>query len=169
MSGSDFNAIMLIDDVISVRKQGKHSIKSKEIRMTDSNVMNLVTSVRELVDSVVLSKGSWKASNNSHLMSLIQEGMRFVKSYKHLTIDDKKRLLLLLIDKVVQQEIENSTMDEEIKNKLLLGIDEVVEPSIELAIRALKGELKVDETCIMHSLKLVVRMIFICTAKPQNE
>ena len=64
---------------------------------------------------------------------------------------------------------ESAPENGDIKNKLLLGIDEVVEPSIELAIRALKGELKVDETCIMHSLKLVVRMIFICTAKPQTE
>jgi|TARA_B100001093_G_C26453002_1_gene853141 hypothetical protein len=167
MSETNFNAIMLIDDVISVRKQGKHSIKSKEIRITDSSVMNFVTAIRELVDSIVLSKGSWKENNNSHLMNLIKEGMSFVKGYKHLTIDDKKRLILLLIDKVVQQEIENSTMADDIKNKLLSGIDDVVEPSIELAIRALTGELKVDETCVVHALKLVVRAIFICT-KPQN-
>jgi hypothetical protein len=167
MSETNFNAIMLIDDVISVRKQGKHSIKSKEIRITDSSVMNFVTAIRELVDSIVLSKGSWKENNNSHLMNLIKEGMSFVKGYKHLTIDDKKRLILLLIDKVVQQEIENSTMADDIKDKLLSGIDDVVEPSIELAIRALTGELKVDETCVVHALKLVVRAIFICT-KPQN-
>lgn len=168
MSVNDFNAIMLIDDVIAIRKQGKHSIKSKEIRITDTGVMNLVTAIRELVDSIVLSKGNWKENNNSHLMTLIQEGMRFVKGYKHLTIDDKKRLLLLLIDKVVQEEIANSTMNEEIKGKLLVGIDEVVEPSIELAIRALKGELTFDENCVIHAVKLIFRAISVCS-KPQNQ
>ena len=102
-------------------------------------------------------------------MTLVQESMRFVKGYKHLTIDDKKRLILLIIDKVVQEEISNSEIQEDIKNKLLVGIDEVVEPSIELAIRALKGELKMDENTVIHGLKLLVRLIFVCTSKPNAE
>ena len=170
MSSSDFNAIILMEDVIAIRKKGKNStIKSKEIKITDDNMIKLVTVIRELIESLILSKGSWKANNNSYLMSLAQESMRFVKGYKHLTIDDKKRLILLVIDKVVEQEIETSEIDEDIKNKLLTGIDEVVEPSIELAIRALKGELKMDENTIIHGLKLIVRLIFVCTSKPNAE
>jgi len=170
MSSSDFNAIVLMEDVIAIRKKGKNStIKSKEIKITDDNMIKLVTAIRELVESLILSKGSWKANNNSFLMTLVQESMRFVKSYKHLSIDDKKRLLLLVIDKVVEQEIKTSEIQEDIKNKLLTGIDEVVEPSIELAIRALKGELKLDENTIIHGLKLIVRLIFVCTSKPNAE
>ena len=170
MSSSDFNAIVLTEDVIAIRKKGKNStIKSKEIKITDDKMIKLVTAIRELVESLILSKGSWKANNNSFLMTLVQESMRFVKSYKHLSIDDKKRLLLLVIDKVVEQEIKTSEIQEDIKNKLLTGIDEVVEPSIELAIRALKGELKMDENTIIHGLKLIVRLIFICTSKPNTE
>ena len=170
MSSSDFNAIVLMEDVIAIRKKGKNStIKSKEIKITDDNMIKLVTAIRELVESLILSKGSWKANNNSFLMTLVQESMRFVKSYKHLSIDDKKRLLLLVIDKVVEQEIKTSEIQEDIKNKLLTGIDEVVEPAIELAIRALKGELKMDENTIIHGLKLIVRLIFVCTSKPNAE
>jgi hypothetical protein len=170
MSSSDFNAIVLTEDVIAIRKKGKNStIKSKEIKITDDKMIKLVTAIRELVESLILSKGSWKANNNSFLMTLVQESMRFVKSYKHLSIDDKKRLLLLVIDKVVEQEIKTSEIQEDIKNKLLTGIDEVVEPSIELAIRALKGELKLDENTIIHGLKLIVRLIFVCTSKPNAE
>lgn len=169
MSSGDFNAIMVIEDVISIRKQGKHSIKSKEVRITDDNMIKLVTAVRELVESLILSKGNWKANNNSYVMTLVQESMRFVKGYKHLTIDDKKRLILLIIDKVVEEEISNSEIQEDIKNKLLVGIDEVVEPTIELAIRALKGELKMDENTVIHGLKLLVRLIFVCTSKPNAE
>jgi hypothetical protein len=170
MSSSDFNAIVLMEDVIAIRKKGKNStIKSKEIKITDDNMIKLVTAIRELVESLILSKGSWKANNNSFLMTLVQESMRFVKSYKHLSIDDKKRLLLLVIDKVVEQEIKTSEIQEDIKNKLLTGIDEVVEPSIELAIRALKGELKLDENTIIHGLKLIVRLIFVCTSRPNAE
>ena len=170
MSSSDFNAIVLMEDVIAIRKKGKNStIKSKEIKITDDNMIKLVTAIRELVESLILSNGSWKANNNSFLMTLVQESMRFVKSYKHLSIDDKKRLLLLVIDKVVEQEIKTSEIQEDIKNKLLTGIDEVVEPSIELAIRALKGELKLDENTIIHGLKLIVRLIFVCTSKPNAE
>ncbi len=169
MSSGDFNAIVLMEDVIAIRKQGKNSIKSKEIKITDDNMIKLVTAIRELIESLILSKGNWKANNNSYLMTLVQESMRFVKGYKHLSIDDKKRLILLVIDKVVEKEIETSEIQEEIKNKLLTGIDEVVEPAIELAIRALKGELKMDENTIIHGLKLVVRLIFICTSKPNAE
>lgn len=169
MSSSDFNAIVLMEDVIAIRKKGKNSIKSKEIKITDDNMIKLVTAIRELIESLILSKGSWKANNNSFLMTLVQESMRFVKGYKHLTIDDKKRLILLVIEKVVEQEIETSEIQEDIKNKLLTGIDEVVEPSIELAIRALKGELKMDENTIIHGLKLIVRLIFVCTSKPNAE
>ena len=170
MSSSDFNAIVLTEDVIAIRKKGKNStIKSKEIKITDDKMIKLVTAIRELVESLILSNGSWKANNNSFLMTLVQESMRFVKSYKHLSIDDKKRLLLLVIDKVVEQEIKTSEIQEDIKNKLLTGIDEVVEPSIELAIRALKGELKLDENTIIHGLKLIVRLIFVCTSKPNAE
>ena len=169
MSSGDFNAIMVIEDVIAIRKQGKHSIKSKEVRITDDNMIKLVTAIRELVESLILSKGNWKANNNSYVMTLVQESMRFVKGYKHLTIDDKKRLILLIIDKVVQEEISNSEIQEDIKNKLLVGIDEVVEPAIELAIRALKGELKMDENTVIHGLKLLVRLIFVCTSKPKAE
>ena len=94
MSSSDFNAIVLMEDVIAIRKKGKNStIKSKEIKITDDNMIKLVTAIRELVESLILSNGSWKANNNSFLMTLVQESMRFVKSYKHLSIDDKKRLL----------------------------------------------------------------------------
>jgi hypothetical protein len=168
MSENVFNAIMLIDDIISIRKQGKNSIKSKEIRITDDLLIELVTSIRELMESLILAKGSWKENNNSHLITLIQQSMKFVKGYKHLTIDDKKKLLLLIIDKVVQKEIETSTLQEGIKEKILTGIDEVVEPAIELAIRALNGELKIDETCIMNGLKLLVRMIFICSRNRNN-
>jgi hypothetical protein len=169
MSSGDFNAIMVIEDVIAIRKQGKHSIKSKEVRITDDNMIKLVTAIRELVESLILSKGNWKANNNSYVMTLVQESMRFVKGYKHLTIDDKKRLILLIIDKVVEEEISNSEIQEDIKNKLLVGIDEVVEPTIELAIRALKGELKMDENTVIHGLKLLVRLIFVCTSKPNAE
>ena len=66
-------------------------------------------------------------------MTLVKEGMVVVKGYKFLSIDDKKRLLMVLIDKIVEKEIETSDMSDEIKNKLLTGIEEVVEPAIELA------------------------------------
>ena len=169
MSSSDFNAIILMEDIIAIRKKGKNSIISKEIKITDDNMIQLVSAIRELIESLIVSEGSWKANNNSFLMSLIQESMRFVKGYKHLTIDDKKRLILLVIDKVVEKEIETSDIQEDIKNKLLTGIEEVVEPSIELAIRALKGELKMDENTIIHGLKLLVRLLFICNKKSKAE
>ena len=83
MSSGDFNAIMVIEDVIAIRKQGKHSIKSKEVRITDDNMIKLVTAIRELVESLILSKGNWKANNNSYIMTLVQESMRFVKGYRY--------------------------------------------------------------------------------------
>lgn len=165
---SDFDAIQIMGDIISVRRQGKRSIKVKEVKITDELFVNLVTNVRELIESLVASKGSWKANNNKYLMSLVKEGMVVVKGYKFLSIDDKKRLLMVLIDKIVEKEIETSDLNDEIKNKLLTGIEEVVEPAIELAIRALKGEFKVNQNSVMSILGLVVSALFICTSKKQQ-
>ena len=165
---SDFDAIQIMGDIISVRRQGKRSIKVKEVKITDELFVNLVTNVRELIESLVASKGSWKANNNQYLMSLVKEGMVVVKGYKFLSIDDKKRLLMVLIDKIVEKEIETSDLNDEIKNKLLTGIEEVVEPAIELAIRALKGEFKVNQNSVMSILGLVVSALFICTSKKQQ-
>ena len=165
MTHSEFNAIQLINDVISIRRQGKRSIKVNEVRITDDGLINLVTAVRELIESLIVSKGSWKDNNNQYLMTLVTESMKVVKGYKFLTVDDKKRLILLIINKVVEKEIETSEMNEEIKNKLLTGIDEIVEPAIELAIRAIKGELQVNQNSVMRILGLIVGAIFICTKK----
>ena len=165
---SDFDAVMVLGDIISVRKQGKNSIKVKEVKITDELFVNLVTAVRELIESLVASKGSWKENNNQYLMTLVKEGMVVVKGYKFLSIDDKKRLLMVLIDKIVEKEIETSDLSDEIKNKLLTGIEEVVEPAIELAIRALKGEFKVNKNSVMSILGLVVSALFICTSKKQH-
>lgn len=165
MTHSEFNAIQLINDVISIRRQGKRSIKVNEVRITDEGLIHLVTAIRELIESLIVSKGSWKDNNNQYLMTLVTESMKVVKGYKFLTIDDKKRLILLIIDKVVEKEIQTSEMNEEIKNKLLTGIDEIVEPAIELAIRAIKGELQVNQNSVMRILGLIVGAIFICTKR----
>ena len=65
-----------------------------------------------------------------------------------------KKDFMVLIDKIVEKEIETSDLSEEIKNKLLTGIEEVVEPAIELATRALKGEFKVNKNSVMSVLGL---------------
>ena len=52
---SDFDAVMVLGDIISVRKQGKNSIKVKEVKITDELFVNLVTAVRELIESLVAS------------------------------------------------------------------------------------------------------------------
>ena len=101
-------------------------------------------------------------------MTLVTESMKVVKGYKFLSIDNKKRLVMVLIDKVVEKEIASSKMEEEIKNKLLTGIEEVVEPAIELAIRAIKGELKLNQNSVMKVLGLIVGAIFMCTSRQRN-
>ena len=88
---SDFDAVMVLGDIISVRKQGKNSIKVKEVKITDELFVNLVTAVRELIESLVASKVA-VGNNNQYLMTLVKEGMVVVKGYKFLSIDDKKRL-----------------------------------------------------------------------------
>lgn len=169
MTHSEFNAIQLVNDVIEIRRQGKKSIKVQEVRITDEGIINLVTSIRELIDSLVVSKGSWKNNNNQYLMTLVTESMRVVKGYKFLSVDDKKRLVMVLIDRVVEKEIATSDIEEDIKEKLLTGIEEVVEPAIELGIRAVKGELKVNQKSVMSVLGLIVSAIFICTKKSETQ
>lgn len=171
MTDSDFNAIQVIHNVIEVRRKGKKNgeMKIQEIRITDESLINLVTAIRELIESLVVSKGSWKNNNNQYLMTLVTESMKIVKGYKYLSIDDKKNLLMVLIDRVVEKEIETSEIQEDIKEKLLTGIEEIVEPAIELGIRAVKGELKVNKGSVMKILGLVVGAIFICSKKSETQ
>ena len=86
MSSSDFNAIILMEDVIAIRKKGKNStIKSKEIKITDNNMIKLVTVIRELIESLILSKGSWKANNNSYLMYSNPTYEMHLKTFQEMT------------------------------------------------------------------------------------
>jgi hypothetical protein len=158
---NSFEAIQILDDIISIRKKSKKSIKVTEVKITDDGFIKLVTSLRELIESLIKSKGSWKNNNNMYLMSVVKEGMTIVKGYKFLSIDDKKNLLMVLIDKIVEKEIESSGLEQDIKVKLLTGIEEIVEPTIELAIRAIKGELN-SKNSIGAILGIVMSAIFMC-------
>jgi hypothetical protein len=167
MDDNVFDAIQLVGDIISIRKKGKNSLNVKEVKITDKGFINLVTSVRELIESLISSNGSWKDNNNLYLMNIAKESVSIVKGYKYLSIDDKKRLIMLVIDKIIEKEIENSDMNQDIKIKLLTGIEEIVEPTIELAIRAVKGELN-SKNSIGAIIGICLSAIFICTKKKSN-
>tara|TARA_B100000795_G_scaffold261036_1_gene237452 strand:- start:3531 stop:4034 length:504 start_codon:yes stop_codon:yes gene_type:complete len=161
MDNTTFESIQLLGDIISIRKNGKNSLKVTEVKITDKGFIKLVTSLRELIDSLVNSNGSWKDNNNMYLMMVIKESMTVVKGYKFLNIDDKKKLLMVLIDKIVEKEIESSGLDQDIKIKLLTGIEDIVEPTIELAIRAIKGELN-SKNSLGAILGILLNAVFMC-------
>ena len=171
MTDSDFEAIQVLRPVINVRRRGKKTgeIKIQEIRITDESLINLVTALRELIESLVHSEGSWKNNNNQYLMTLVTESMKVVKGYKYLSITDKRDLLMVIIEEIVEKEIETSEIKDDIKEKLLTGIEEIVEPAIELGIRALKGELKTGKGSVMSFLGLIVSAFFICSKKSETQ
>lgn len=157
MDNTEIEVIQITGDTISIRRKRKKNLKVNEFKINDSILDNLRTCIRELIDSIILS-GNWIKNDNVYLINLVKECIVILNKFKFLILEDKKKLILSIIQNIFKKElekVENTT--EEIKNKLLVGIDEIIEPSLELAIRTLNGELKINKNCILNFLNLLRR------------
>ena len=158
MDKIDSEIIKVRNDIVSIRKRKKNKEKVNEIKITDDLLTPLTLLIKELIESINVLNGDWIANDNVYLVNIIRECIKILNKYKYLIIEDKKKLILIIIKKIFDKELKKTDeVSNEIKNKLLQGIDEIIEPSLELAIRTLNGEIGVNKNCLLGIIQCLPR------------
>ena len=89
--------------------------------------------------------------NNLELSLLIKEVLEFAQSYKTLTGEKKKELVITLLRHIVQKEVSESQLNETLKTLILSSVDNIIDPAIELAIYVANGNIKINKKALKKS------------------
>ena len=136
------------------------SLKGKKIKqfsLNDQILRNFIKAVKDLFDSLRQNKCDWKMNENFLLMNVIQQGLVFTKKLKKMNTDNKKKLILLLLLNLLDNEIKENEELNSLKDKIVEGIETVVEPAIELAMMTQNNEFKVPKNCLVNILSICRR------------
>ena len=77
------------------------------------------------------------------MIIVVRETIVTLKKFKKLDFISKKNLVMSLVKLIVNRELKDRNIDEVIKAAILKGIDEVLDPAIEVGIMSMTGELNV--------------------------
>jgi len=133
--------------------KGKKEI-IKKIALNDPKLNNFTTAVKDLFNSLRDNKCDWKVNDNFLLMNIIQHGLTFTKKLKKMKTEKKKKLILSLILNVLENECKKNEDLIEIKEKIVDGIETVVEPALELAMMTQNNEFKIPKNFVLSLLKV---------------
>ena len=126
------NKIDILDESIKVKLNNK----IKETKM-DSPVINDIRNLSsELVESLIKNGADWKINDNVLVFNLVRDVTKFVKKHKNLSHKEKQELGINTLIKIITDDINKRSVDENLKKLILDGVDVVVEPALELAILA---------------------------------
>ena len=128
--------------------------KIKQIALNDPKLNNFMTSVKNLFNSLRDNNCDWKVNDNFLLMNIIQYGLTFTKKLKKMNSDKKKKLILSLILNVLENECKKNEDLIDIKEKIVDGIETVVEPALELAMMTQNNEFKIPKNFVLNLLKV---------------
>ena len=78
----------------------------------------------------------------------------FTKKLKKMNSEKKKKLILSLIINVLENECKKNEDLIEIKEKIVDGIETVVEPALELAMMTQNNEFKIPKNFVLSLLKV---------------
>ena len=148
---SDFELNVLHLNLKSLK--GKKEI-IKKIALNEPKLNNFMTSVKELFNSLQDNNCDWKINDNFLLMNIIQHGLVFTKKLKKMNSEKKKKLILSLILNVLENECKKNEDLNELKEKIVEGIDTVVEPALELAMMTQNNEFKIPKNFVLNLLKV---------------
>ena len=135
----------------SITGKGK---KLKKIALSDPILLNFMNSVESLFNSLRENDCDWKANDNFLLMDLIHKGLIFTKKLKKMNSNTKKKLILSLILNVLDKEVKKNDKLQELKDKIVEGIETVVEPAIELAMMTQNNEFKIPKNFMISLLSV---------------
>jgi hypothetical protein len=133
--------------------KGKKEI-IKKIALDDPKLNNFMTAVKDLFNSLRDNKCDWKVNDNFLLMNIIQHGLTFTKKLKKMNSENKKKLILSLILNVLENECKKNEDLIDIKEKIVDGIETVVEPALELAMMTQNNEFKIPKNFVLSLLKV---------------
>mgnify|MGYP006078025515 CR=1 FL=1 len=133
--------------------KGKKEI-IKKIALNDPKLNNFTTAVKDLFNSLQNNNCDWKVNDNFLLMNIIQHGLTFTKKLKKMNSEKKKKLILSLILNVLENECKKNEDLIEIKEKIVDGIETVVEPALELAMMTQNNEFKIPKNFVLSLLKV---------------
>ena len=134
------------------------SSKGKEIISLNKPILkNFVTAVKTLFDSLRQNKCDWKMNDNIFLMNVIQQGLVFTKKLKNMNTNNKKKLILLLLFNLLDNEIKENNELMSLKEKIVEGIETIIEPAIELAMMTQNNEFKIPKNFLWNVLSICRR------------
>jgi hypothetical protein len=133
--------------------KGKKEI-IKKIALNDPKLNNFTTAVKDLLNSLRDNKCDWKVNDNFLLMNIIQYGLTFTKKLKKMNSEKKKKLILSLILNILETECKKNEDLIDIKEKIVDGIETVVEPALELAMMTQNNEFKIPKNFVLSLLKV---------------
>ena len=109
-----------------------HDLKKKAITITDR------------------MEGTWESNVHTNVMLLVKELIEFTESYKFLRGKDKKLLAMLLLKEIFRKELVLSDLDESKKSVIMAGINHVIDPALEIALYAAKGNIKLNKKTLWN-------------------
>ena len=148
---SDFNIDLENINLKTITKKGEII---KKISLKDNQLQDLIKSISKLFESLRENKCDWKANDNFLLMDVVHYGLIFTKKMKKMPSDKKKKLILSLLLNILENEVKKSDELMELKEKIIDGIEIVVEPALELAMMTQNNEFKIPKNFIINLFKL---------------
>ena len=123
------------------------------IKYDSKHIIAIQESLEILISNLIKNNMNWKNNDNLHLMNLISKCSLFVSKYKRLNVEEKKDIVLQIIMKYVNENLEKLNLTENYLLLLNQGIDTIIEPTLELVILTSLKKLKLKKS-IMSCLKL---------------
>jgi len=144
------------DDGHIVIKQFKNN-KTVEatLDLDDEVLTGIYSAIRDLIAHLIISKGKWEGKVQRSVMRVVKELIEFAEGYKYIMGKDKKTLAMLIINEIFTKELEESELDDTLKELIRAGVGYVIEPALEIAVYAAKGNIKINK-------KKLKKICFFC-------
>lgn len=141
--------IDILDETIRVKLNNK----IKETKMNSPVINDIRNLSGELVESLIKNGADWKINDNVLVFNLVRDVTKFVKKHKNLSHKEKQELGINTLIKIITDEINKRSVDENLKKLILDGVDVVVEPALELAILAATNNISFKDCKCMPKKK----------------
>ena len=141
------------DGAINIVENAEKKVVNK-IDISDPAISGLYEATKAFITIMIENEGK-TGINNLELSLLIKEVLEFAQSYKTLTGEKKKELVITLLRHIVQKEVSESQLNETLKTLILSSVDNIIDPAIELAIYVAKGNIKINKKALKKSVSKI--------------
>tara|TARA_Y100000310_G_scaffold196618_1_gene196702 strand:+ start:480 stop:929 length:450 start_codon:yes stop_codon:yes gene_type:complete len=139
------------DGSITVVEMKKNMLR--EHRITLDSLEDLSQLIKAVVEKAVTNGGKWKKSN---VLSLVKSLIELSETYKYITGQNKKKLVLLVLQGLFKKVMDELNVDDSLREDVMDGIEDIIEPALEIALFAAKGNIK------LYKKKLLRKVFGLC-------